>query len=83
MKAETKSKAHKFMLDRGYGKGSNFTTSAVSNLMAEFALSLLQEQKEKKESDAVDFYVWMEQNGYVHNIRQRVERKYEIFKTPK
>ena len=34
---EFKKEAKQFMSDAGYGKGTNFTTSQVSSLMARFA----------------------------------------------
>ena len=32
-----------------------------------------------KIKELTDFYIWMQENGYDHNIRARVEKKAEIY----
>lgn len=32
-----------------------------------------------KIKELTDFYMWMQENGYDHNIRARVEKKAEMF----
>jgi len=40
---------------------------------------LIKNMKNMKIKELTDFYMWMQDHGYDHNIRERVERKAEMY----
>jgi len=40
---------------------------------------ILLARNEAEKQKMVDFYIWMQENGFDHNIRSRVEKKADLF----